>query len=386
MNTTSTSSRRVVGAMTGTSLDALDLAYVEITGVGLDMGVRVLECSTTDLGIVGKDLRVLAEQSPLSAGRIAVLLHAFAELHAGAIRSLISTSRVDLVCVHGQTVFHSPPQSWQLFQPAPLVAAIGCPVVFDLRAADLAHGGQGAPITPIADLVLFAHPRERRAVVNLGGFANYTLLPAVSGSPANALDLVQGGDICSCNQLLDAISRAKFNAPYDVDGQHAAQGKPDSALSALIDRLLQHQSRQERSLGTGDEMIEQLKTILPNPDISGPDLARAACSGIARAIASKLEGVDRILIAGGGLRNSVLLGALHRATPVPVESTDVCGVPSVYREAVDMAVLGALCQDGVPITLPQVTKVPAPAPLSGAWAYPTGPSPTARVSGRGGGG
>lgn len=372
--------------MTGTSLDALDLAYVEITGVGLEMGVRVLECSTTDLGVVGKDLRALAEQTPLSAGRIAVLLHAFAELHASAIQRLVPSSRVDLACIHGQTVFHSPPQSWQLFQPAPVVAALRCPVVYDLRAADLAWGGQGAPMTPLADLVLFAHARERRAVVNLGGYANFTRLPAVSSSRVSARDLVEGGDICSCNQLLDAISRVKFNAPFDVDGEHAARGKPDSALSALIDRLLQHQSRQERSLGTGDEMIEQLKTILPNPDISGPDLARAACSGIARAVASKLEGVDRILIAGGGLRNTVLLGALHRATPVPVETTDVCGVPSVYREAVEMAVLGALCQDGVPITLPQVTRVPAPAPLSGAWAYPTGSLPRASVSGRGGGG
>lgn len=357
--------------MTGTSLDALDLAFVEITGHALDMSVRVLETASVDLAHpLDRDLRDLARQMPLSAGRIAVLMHGFAELHATAIRDLVSTSRVDLACIHGQTVFHSPPQSWQLFQPAPVVAALGCPVVFDLRAADLAHGGQGAPITPIADLVLFSHTSERRAVVNLGGYANFTLLPPVPGVRGDVLDSVHGGDICSCNQLLDAIARAKFNAPFDRDGERAAKGKVDSKLSDLIDKLLQYQSSQDRSLGTGDEMIDQLKDVLPNPEISGEDLARAGCSGIARAIASKLQGVDRILLAGGGVRNRYLESALRRASAATVEHTDVCGIPAQYREAVAMAVLGALCQDRVPITLPQITKVPAPAPLAGAWAYP----------------
>lgn len=356
--------------MTGTSLDALDLAYVEITGAGLDMGVRVLATASTELGIVGTGLRELAEQKPLSAGRIAVLMHAFAELHATAIRDLVETSRVDLACVHGQTVFHSPPQSWQLFQPAPVVAAIGCPVVFDLRAADLSHGGQGAPITPIADLVLFAHAKEKRAVVNLGGYANYSLLPAVTGQKVEAMAGVDGGDICSCNQLLDAISRAKLGRAFDEDGAVAAKGKVDSKLSHLIDQLMQYQSRQERSLGTGDEMAEMLKEYLPNPEIAAADMLRAACSGIARAIASKLKGADRVLVAGGGVKNKSLVAALHRATAATVETTDVCGVPSQFREAVEMAVLGALCQDRVPITLPKVTKVPMPAPLAGAWAYP----------------
>lgn len=356
--------------MTGTSLDALDVAYVEITGAGLEMGVRVLATASAELGIVGAGLRELAEQKPLSAGRIAVLMHSFAELHVAAIRDLVGTSRVDLACVHGQTVFHSPPQSWQLFQPAPLAAALKCPVVFDLRAADLARGGQGAPITPIADLVLFAHASERRAVVNLGGYANYTLLPSAAGARALVVDAVLGGDICSCNQLLDAISRAKFGKPFDEDGAEAAKGKVDSKLSNLIDQLLQYQSRQDRSLGTGDEMIDMLKDHLPNPEVAGADLARAACSGIARAIASKLGGVDRVLLAGGGARNKTLVAALHRASAATVEPTDVCGVPGAYREAVEMAVLGALCQDRVAITLPRVTKVASPAPIAGAWVFP----------------
>lgn len=365
-----TAPRRVIGCMTGTSLDALDVAYVEITGTGLDMGARVLATASASLGHVGQGLRELAMQTATTAGKIAVLMHAFGDLHARVIRDVVGTSRVDLACVHGQTVFHSPPQSWQLFQPAPVVAAIGCPVVFDLRAADLAHGGQGAPITPIADLVLFSHSRERRGVVNLGGYANFTLLPAVVGQRAEAAGGVIGGDICSCNQLLDAIARAKFGREFDEDGAQAAKGAVDSKLSSLVDRLLQYQSRQERSLGTGDEMIDMLKDHLPDPNVAGPDLARAACSGIARAIASKLEGVDRILLAGGGAMNKTLVAALHRATAVTVEMTDVCGVPGQYREAVEMAVLGALCEDGVAITLPQVTKVPGTAPLAGAWAYP----------------
>lgn len=356
--------------MTGTSLDGLDVAYVEITGTELEMGVRVLATASAELGVVGVGLREIAEQKPTSAGKIAAFAFEFAHLHAQTIRDLVGGGRIDLACIHGQTVFHSPPQSWQLLQPAPIAAALRCPVVFDLRAADLACGGQGAPITPIADLVLFSHARERRAIVNLGGFANFTMLPPTPAARRDVLDEVSGGDICACNQLLDAIARTKLGQAFDEDGRAAALGRVNSALSAKIDLMLQHQSRQERSLGTGDDMLDTLRAIMGGTEATGADVARAACSGIARAIAAKVEGVERVLIAGGGARNKTLAAALQRAVGAPVEGTDVCGVAGEYREAVAMAVLGALCQDRVAITLPKVTRVPPPAPVAGAWVYP----------------
>src|SRR5690349_11659226 len=138
--------RRVVGCMTGTSIDALDASLVEIDGHGLAMRAKPVRNLTRDLGDLAPRLRALAEQQPMTAGQIAAIARDFALLHASAILELLAGEKADLICVHGQTVFHQPPLSWQLMQPAPIAQAVGCPVVYDLRQADLAAGGQGAPI------------------------------------------------------------------------------------------------------------------------------------------------------------------------------------------------------------------------------------------------
>src|SRR6185436_14618647 len=134
---------------------------------------------------------------------------ALGELHARAVAKAAAGCRLDLIAAHGQTVFHAPPLSWQMLNPWPLVRDLQTSVVFDLRGADLAHGGQGAPITPLADWVLFRSNSRTRAVVNLGGFCNLTLLPP--GRP----DMVRGFDVCACNQLLDHIARGILQRPFD---------------------------------------------------------------------------------------------------------------------------------------------------------------------------
>jgi 1,6-anhydro-N-acetylmuramate kinase len=353
--------------MTGTSLDGLDAALVEIKGCGLGMIARMLDCVSLDLGPAAANLRLLADQVPMSAGMIAATMHEFSLAHVQAIRTLVDSRRVDLICVHGQTVFHSPPISWQLMQPAPIVAAFGCPVVFDLRASDLARGGQGAPITPIADFVLLAAANERRCVVNLGGFANFTMLPESTARNTTLTEQIDGGDICACNQLLDAIARERLGVPFDRDGEAALNGKINSAAVEKIAGLRTWQSGEGRSLGTGDEAARELYDIVPAPAMPGPDVARAACSAIARAIAARVRTSDRVLLAGGGAKNNALVQALQRAIPCPVSMTDEFGVSGQFREAICFAVLGALCQDRVPITLPRITKLKGAAPISGAW-------------------
>lgn len=133
--------------MTGTSLDSLDVALVEIHGTGLELRADVVRCLTRPLGSLTGPLRALAAQQPATAGRISTLARELATLHVYALHELVGEEPVDLIAVHGQTVFHHPPASWQLINPAPIAQALRTPVVFDLRAADLAAGGQGAPIT-----------------------------------------------------------------------------------------------------------------------------------------------------------------------------------------------------------------------------------------------
>jgi len=355
--------RLIAGCMTGTSIDSLDAALVEVAGRGLAVSARFVRGLSRPLGLLAARLRRLADQDPMAAGEIAELSREFALLHGAVLGELMAGEALHLAAVHGQTVFHAPPLSWQLINPAPIAAALGCPVVFDLRAADLAAGGQGAPITPLADWVLFRRLAPA-AVVNLGGFCNITLL-----NEGATPEETEGRDLCPCNHLLDGLARRLFGAPYDEDGRRALSGRVQApALDGLV-RLLAPHSSGRRSLGTGDESTQWIERW--RSEATPADLAATACEAIAQSIAAALPGRPRVLLAGGGARNLALVRAIETACAAfRVEPVSAHGLPVEFREAAEMAVLGALCEDRVPITLPRVTGVPTPAPLSGAWVYP----------------
>ena len=356
-----TTRRLVVGCMTGTSLDGLDAALVAIEGHGLALRPSLVATHSVELGTLGPQLRALAEQVPMSAGAIARLNADFAALHAAAITTLLAGRRANLISVHGQTVYHAPPISWQLFNPAPLARALGTPVVCDLRAADLAAGGQGAPLTPLADLVLFGHQRERRVIANLGGFCNLTRI-----GPGRDPARVVGRDLCACNQVLDGLARSVLGQAFDQGGEVALVGRVRPAPFKTLVALLSGQGADGRSLGTGDELQAWLSRTRKIP---AADLARTACAAVAQVLATAAAGADRLVLAGGGVRNRALVAELGERAGMPVQASDTLGVPAAYREAMAWAVLGALCQDRVPITLPQVTGV-ASAPIAGMWVLP----------------
>ncbi|MEM1010925.1 MAG: anhydro-N-acetylmuramic acid kinase [Planctomycetota bacterium] len=385
--------RLVAGCMTGTSLDGLDVALVEIVGSGLDMTATLVATASRDLGDCGPRLRDLATNVPMTAGDIARVCRDFGRLHADVLRGLAGDRRLDLVAIHGQTVFHRPPVSWQLIDPWPVVQALNCPVVTDLRGADLVADGEGAPITPLADWVLFRDATRSRAIVNLGGFCNVTLLPA-----GDDIAGIRGFDVCVCNQLLDAAARRALGEPFDRDGGAAALGEVDDTASSELQQLLLAQRAQDRSLGTDDESLSWLDAHVD--DLAPNDLLATTTHAIGRTIRDVLEtkphaersvasdpessrsdvrpgptlrsglGFDRseveVVIAGGGARNAALVGAMG-----PTKTTDTFGVPIEAREAVAMAILGALAHDRVPITLPAVTRRQEVVPLPGSWTYPT---------------
>lgn len=350
--------------MTGTSIDALDAALVDIQGAGLDMSACFIRGLSHPLGPLAADLRSLAEQRPTTAGQIARISRDFALLHASVVQDLLQTDRADLISVHGQTIFHQPPLSWQLFSAPVLAHACNTPVVSDLRAADLAAGGQGAPITPLADWIFFRSERST-AVVNLGGFCNITLLPPTTrGTHAD----IHGLDVCACNHVLDHIARDLLDRPFDHDGLVALSGSiHEQASSDLID-MLARQSRSGRSLGTGDETGEWIARWRTIADPA--DLCASACHALGATIAQHTRNTERVLIAGGGARNSALMRSLRSLCPGQMQRTDDAKLPADYREAAEMAVLGALCADRVPITLPNVTHVSGSAPIAGVWSTP----------------
>ena len=358
--------RLVAGCMTGTSMDGLDAALVEIEGTALAMRPRYLAHVSLPLGQLADGLRALASRRASSARRISELARALGQLHLSAVRELESHLPAgrgfDLISIHGQTIHHAPPHGWQLIDPTPVAHGLGVPVVFDLRSADLEAGGQGAPITPLADFLCFRRPDETRAILNLGGFANYTLLP-----PSSDVTRVRGGDICACNQLLDALARRLCDRAFDEGGRVAAGGQVRSQLYSELSARLLEQARSGRSLGSGDELADSSDRL--GSGIAAADVLRTAAAAVARAIGETLRAADRVLVAGGGSQNATLVGEISRRLGAPLEPTDLHGLPAQAREAAEIAVLGALCQDREPITLEQITGCPR-APVAGCWVLP----------------
>ena len=341
--------------MTGTSLDGLDVALVEATGEGPAMRVRLVAQLDRPLGDLAAALRALAEGEVMNAADIAAASLALGELHADACRELAGGRRIDLVALHGQTVFHRAPASWQLINPWPVAAAIGCDVVSDLRGADLAAGGQGAPITPLSDLVMFGGDADR-LIVNLGGFCNVTALRGDGD--------VRGFDVCACNQLLDAAARKVLGEPFDRDGAAGLAGHADGEAVEALKRRLLAQRDEGRSLGSGDEFFDWLDR---QPTTN--DTLATAAAGVGGAIRDVLDRElphAEVVAAGGGARNKALLAAIGTS-----RSSADSGVPIDAREAMAMAVLGLLARDGEPITLPAVTGRRQSVPSAGQWIHAT---------------
>lgn len=352
--------RYAIGCMTGTSLDGLDVVLVEAEGSGLDIRVRPLRRVASGLGGLASGLRMAASGTPISAAELCRLALELGELHARVVGDLVDRAGVKLaVCaVPGQTILHTPPLSMQLINPWPVAQRLGCPVVHDLRGADLAAGGQGAPITPLADWVLFRSDHIDRAVVNLGGFCNITTIPAGS-LPVG----VRGFDVCACNQVLDACARQSLGEPYDADGCAALAGTPNEhAVGALLD-ILTVQSADARSLGTGDECEAWADQ---HAFLDGNDLMASATHAVGTVIGERVRGSGEVLLAGGGVRNATLVRTISNIAG-PCQTTAAFGIHEQEREAVCIAVLGLLALDGVSYTRAAITGREEHVLTEGSW-------------------
>ena len=364
--------RLVVGAMTGTSIDGIDVALVRVFGCGLGMDIELLDHSGMSLGQLAADLRRAANGQAMSAEQFAKLALILGELHVEAIEQIdLHGQTIDLITVHGQTIFHQPPISWQLIDPTPIARQFTAPVISDLRQADLAAGGQGAPITPLADWIAFRDANKRRAIVNLGGFCNVTILPC--SEMDDPLSQIEGFDVCACNHVLDEVARTLLDKPYDDGGKAALAGQADSTLTEELKSKLLLQSNANRSLGSGDELTSWARAHCD--EVKATDLAATVVSAIAQCISEKLNksSIDELILAGGGVLNVALVNDLSKCCNATVITSDQIGIDPQAREAMAIAILGALCADGIAITLPQVTGCTPPAPVAGRWTLPQVP-------------
>ncbi len=374
--------------MTGTSIDAIDVAAVHVVGRGLAARATLVGHASASFDELSARLRSAHRQDPLTAGAFAALARDLALAHLPPLRELARLHGTpDLIALHGQTLFHQPPLSLQLINASVVAQDLGCAVVSNLRAADLAAGGQGAPITPLADWMLFRSMRAWRIVVNLGGFSNATVVPpqplpspARTTSPSDVrtawIALVRGCDLCLCNQLLDHLARTRASIPFDLDGARAISGRIHRAPLDALHTLLDSQRRSGRSLGTADEILSCAAATVA--DLSPADALATATDAIAKtisyAICEHLADKEptarvKVLVAGGGAKNHALLASLRRHTALPVHTTDLYGVPCDVRESVEMALLGCLALDGGSITLAAVTGRTTPRLIDGEFVH-----------------
>jgi anhydro-N-acetylmuramic acid kinase len=352
--------------MSGTSADGVDAALVRIEGRGTQMSATLVahrhhpyspELRQTIFGI-------RAHGDPIRLDDLARLARSISLAYADATCSVLSvagvqTSDVAAVAAHGQTLFHDPPDTIQWIDPALLAAEVGCPVVTDFRRADCAAGGQGAPLVPFADYVLFRHPTKTRVLLNLGGIANITHLRA-----GGTLDQVRAFDTGPANCISDALIReADPTGPgVDIDGAIAGRGKPVEAMLAPMLANAYFTKAPPKSTDVPEmAALFQAAQTAAGSDASLEDLAHTACVLTATTITDAIRRFcdpfpDELIASGGGVRNKTLMRLLRdRLGAIPVLRIDELGVPSDAKEAVAFALLAAATLDGEPSNVPSAT-------------------------------
>ncbi|MFI7306420.1 anhydro-N-acetylmuramic acid kinase [Micromonospora aurantiaca] len=374
---------RIVGLMSGTSYDGVDVVAAEFTADGDTLRLRPLghrELAYPD------DLRSeIGALLPPAATTIEAVCRldnrlgeVFAEAAAAGVE--LAGGTADAVVSPGQTVFHWVEDgrvrgTLQLGAPARVAARVGAPVLHDLRSADVAAGGQGAPLVPAFDALLLdpAAGAAPRAALNLGGIANLTVV--APGTP------VLGYDVGPANALLDAAARRFLDRPCDVDGARAAAGRVHEALLARL--LAEPYYAAPPPKSTGKELfhggyLDAALTALGEP-VAADDVLATLTELTARTVAGACDRhrVTEVVAAGGGVRNPTLRARLAAlgAGRWRLRTTDELGVPAQAKEAYAFALLGWLSWHGLPGAVPSVTGASRAAVL-GSWT-PAGPSATA---------
>ncbi|HUV38192.1 MAG TPA: anhydro-N-acetylmuramic acid kinase [Planctomycetota bacterium] len=366
---------RVAGLMSGTSADGVDVAIVEVG----PRGVRTKAFATVPYrAALRRDVLKLCDPKTARVDDLCRLNFALGQTFAEALvrvarRNGIPLRSIDLVGSHGQTVCHlpkgRPPSTLQIAEPAVIALRTGITTVADFRPADVAAGGEGAPLVPLTDWMLFRHPTRTRAVQNIGGIANVTYLPA-GDAVADVLAFDTGPGNMVIDHVVQLATRGKKT--HDVGGRLAAGGEVDERLLA---RLLRHpflRRRPPKSTGReqfGAAFAKRLyrrgrKRRLATCDLVASVTAFTACS-IADAYRRFLPTMpDEVILSGGGVRNRTLVRMLREALPeADVRSMAAFGVDPDAKEAISFALLAVETLRGRPGNVPASTGAKRPVVL-----------------------
>ena len=347
---------RYIGVMSGTSLDGLDIALIEQDSALSLIATHYIPMPAT----LRAELLSLCASGPDEIARSAIAQQSWVTLAAQGIHALLTRQNLtphDIRAIgsHGQTIRHEPARGFtvQIGNPALLAELTGITVVSDFRSRDVAAGGQGAPLVPAFHEALFGERAGNRAVLNVGGFSNLSLIE--TGKPVSGFDCGPG------NVLLDAWIDHQRGEPFDRDGQWAASGK---VQPPLLDTLLsdaffatkgpKSTGREVFNLDWLQHHLGELPAFLPE-DVQATLLELTALT-IVESLQSAQHQTDTLLVCGGGAHNGTLMNRLAALLPsTQVSSTATYGVDPDWVEAMAFAWLAHCCLEGIAANRPSVT-------------------------------
>ena len=364
--------------ISGTSHDGIDVAVVDFELDGTTLRGRLLHHDGTGYSPALR-ARLVAALPPAATtlseiGELDTLIGQ--EFGAAAAAAIAVTGPVDLVCSHGQTVFHWVEGSralgtLQIGEPAWIAEAAGAPVVSHVRIRDIVQGGQGAPLVSVMDELLLSALPGRSAALNLGGISNVTIVGG--GSDAVAYD------IGPANALIDAVivGSGANDLGYDADGAIAASGSVDRDLLAVLLDEPYYALPTPRSTGKELFHLPYVRAAVERAGVAPytADLLATLTELTVLTVAAEIRAadVDTLVVSGGGVRNPVIMAGLARElTGVTIVRSDEFGAPSDAKEAIAFALIGWLTAHGLPGTVPSATGASAPSILGSITPGPRG--------------
>ncbi len=329
---------RVAGIMSGTSLDGIDVAIVDIEGTRINV---VTHCTFPYADKVREHILAVSDATAHTS-RISRLNFVLADLYAKAVRKCgVPLNTIDLVGSHGQTVYHEQQSTLQLGDGSVLAEKLGIPVVSDFRTRDMAAGGKGAPLVPFVDYMLYVDSELGRVALNIGGIANVTAIP-----PDGRPEQVVAFDTGPGNMIIDQLAaiHTRNRRKYDSGGQIAARGKVNQKLLDSLVRRTYYRQPPPKTAGReqyGQEFVRDLiRTEVPMIDLIATATALTPATiafGLKKFIRHQ---VDEIIVSGGGVHNRTMMAYLQAFLPaVKLRTSTEFGIDSDAKEAIAFAIL-----------------------------------------------
>ncbi|MFD1030130.1 anhydro-N-acetylmuramic acid kinase [Metaplanococcus flavidus] len=374
---------RVCGLMSGTSLDGLDIAVADFAESGGKISYQLVHFTTMSYPdeLKAKLLQLMDPLAPMQ--QVSSMNMYLGEYYARLIREALEATDVDyesidLISSHGQTMWHEPviggadpfarPNSFQIGDISALAEFSGKTVIGDFRPRDMAAGGQGAPLVPFADKILFQSETAGRILLNIGGIANMTVLPSVSSKKKTlAFDTGPG------NMIIDAFASKHTGGKrnYDEDGKIAAAGRVDSEWLAQLLENPYYNLPAPKSTGRelfGTSYADELWQEADSRQMAEEDRIATMTKLTAETIAAEIRkfadshDIDEVFVSGGGVHNGTLLGFLKERMPdnISVKASNEIGIDSDAKEAFVFALLGYLGFNRKPNNLPAATGAERP--------------------------